>query len=117
MALADSLARTAQGHALVDGHVVAHFRRLADHDAEGVVDEDPSPDERTGVDVDAGEDARGPRHGPRRGAPVAHPESVRHPVGPQGVQARVGEGGLEEPARGRVAFAHRREVLADVAEH
>ena len=53
MALAGVLAGAAQGHAVVDGAVVADLRRLAEDDAQAVVHEQALADLRAGVDLDA----------------------------------------------------------------
>ncbi len=45
-------ARPAQRHHVEHGDVVPHHGRLANDDARPVVDEDPLPDARRGVDVD-----------------------------------------------------------------
>jgi hypothetical protein len=45
-------ARPAQRHHVQHRHIVPHHGRLADDDAGAVVDEDPLPDARRGVDVD-----------------------------------------------------------------
>lgn len=42
----------AQRHTLIQLHMAADHRRLADNDACAVVDEEPRPDLRAGVDVD-----------------------------------------------------------------
>jgi hypothetical protein len=42
----------AERHALVQGHVVADLRRLADHDPHAVVDEHAGPDARARVYLD-----------------------------------------------------------------
>jgi hypothetical protein len=57
MALAVALAGAAQRHALVHGHVAAHDGGFADHHAGRVVDEQPPPEQRAGMNVDAGVEA------------------------------------------------------------
>jgi len=52
--LAGVLAGAAEGHAVVDGAVVADLRRLAEDDAHAVVDEQAAADLRAGVNLDAG---------------------------------------------------------------
>jgi len=41
---------------MVEHHVVTDLRRLTDHDAGAVVDEEAPADARTGVNLDAGRD-------------------------------------------------------------
>ena len=53
VALARREARPAQGHALIQGHVVPDLGRLADHDPCAMVDEQPLADARRRVDLDA----------------------------------------------------------------
>ena len=53
MALYDVLSRTAERYVLIQGTVVADFRRFADNNTRAVVDEKPLSDFRTGVDFNA----------------------------------------------------------------
>lgn len=47
-------ARTAEGNTLINGDIVADFGGLANHNAGAVVDEEPSADGSTGMDLNAG---------------------------------------------------------------
>src|SRR5690606_4948731 len=77
---------TAQGDAVVQHHVVADLRGLADHDAHAVVDEEPAADPCTRVDLDAGQPARELRAGAGRETQAAPPESMPDAVRPDRVQ-------------------------------
>ena len=102
MALAGVLAGAAEGHAVVDGAVVADLRRLAEDDAHAVVDEQALADLRAGVDLDAG----------LVPAPLADPAGkekvlvLEQPVGnaviDQNVKARVKQDDLQHRACRRV---------------
>ena len=94
---------SAERDPVVDHHVVADLGGFADHHAHAVVDEEPAPDGRAGMDLDAGEEARELRQHP--GGPAQRrlrPQPVGQPVGPDGVQTRVDERVLDVSARGRV---------------
>ena len=67
-------AQRAERHALVQLHIPADVARLADDDAGAVVDEEPRPDRRPGVDVDARLGVGELRHHPRD---ERHPEPVQ----------------------------------------
>ncbi len=58
MPLAVLLAGASQSHALIKSHVIAHDRRLADHDAHAVIDEQPPSNLGSGMNFDSGEQAR-----------------------------------------------------------
>ena len=58
MALAVLLAGAAQRDALVQQHVVADLRGLADHHAHAVIDEEAAADARAGMNLDARQSAR-----------------------------------------------------------
>src|SRR6185503_19639039 len=95
-------AGAAERHALVEGHVVADLRRLADHDPHAVVDEHAAPDARARVYLDAREEPRHVRDEPRRDPPSGAPETVRQPVKGEGVNAGITEHDLEPAPRRRV---------------
>ena len=102
LTLAGVLASAAEGHAVVDGAVVADLRRLAEDDAHAVVDEQALADLRAGVDLDAG----------LVPAPLADPAGkekvlvLEQPVGnamiDQNVKARVKQDDLQHRACRRV---------------
>ena len=71
----------AQRHILVDGHVVADLRSLADH-REAVVDEEVAADLRARVDVDRGQEARDMVHEAREEVELAFPQPVADAVKP-----------------------------------
>ena len=52
MALADVLACAAERYALIEQTIVPNFGSLADHNAGPVVNDQPTADGRTGVDLD-----------------------------------------------------------------
>lgn len=52
--LAVIFAGTAEGNTLINGDIVADFGGLANHNAGAVVDEEPSADGSTGMDLNAG---------------------------------------------------------------
>lgn len=56
VAFAGNEADSAERHSLIDQDIVFDDRRLADDDAESVVDKDPSTDRSPWMDVDVGED-------------------------------------------------------------
>ena len=112
-------AGAAQRDALEQGHAVADLGRLADHDPGAVVDEEVAPDARGRMDLDPGHDAARVRQQARHERHVGLVQRVRDPVREDRVHARVGEQDLRRSgrARGRVAVAGRRDVLAQLARH
>src|SRR3546814_1500524 len=70
----------AEGDALVEGHVVADLRGLADHHAHAVVDEEAAPDGGARMNLDAGQQARDGGNPPPDQEPAPAPEGVGQPV-------------------------------------
>ena len=119
VALAGFEARPAQRDALEQGHAIADLGRLAHHDPGAVVDEEVAPDAGGGMDLDPGHDAARVRQQTGHERHVRLVQRVRDPVGEDRVHARVGEQDLRRSgrARGRVAVAGRRDILAQLARH
>ena len=57
MALASLFAGPSKRHALKEGDVLANLRRLPDHDAHAMIDEETFADDRGRMDFDAGQNA------------------------------------------------------------
>src|SRR5674476_1657511 len=109
--------RSTQGDALVQGDVLADLGGLADHHAQGVVDEQPWAEDGTGMDIDSGEHPRDRRDEPPEQQVVTAPEPVGQPVRPNGVQTRVAQHDLGGTARRGVAVTDRPYVTAHGGEH
>jgi len=104
VALAVPLAGAAERDALVESDVAADDGGFADDNAGGVIDEEAAAEQRTGMDVDAGEEAGEPRKNTCGQAQLHLPEPVRNAVIPDGPQARIAEHELKPGARCWVAF-------------
>src|SRR5450759_5127538 len=102
MALALLVAGTAQGHALVEQHVVANLRGLADHHAGTVVDEEAASDGGAGMNLDPGKEAADLRDHARHQRHAPAVQAVRQAVHQDGVEARVAEKNLQPTLGGRV---------------
>src|SRR5262245_41596325 len=95
---------TAERDAVVEREVFADLCRLAHDDAHAVVDEEAVADGRARVDLDAGKESAQVGDEAAQEAPLAHPERMRQPVEPDGVQAGVAEEDLGGAAGGGVAL-------------
>src|SRR3989304_4769354 len=73
------------------GHVGADPGGLADDDAHAVVDEEPRPQPRRGMDLDARQEAAEVRNEARERRPAAPPEAVGDPVEREGVDAGIAD--------------------------
>ncbi len=107
----------AQRHALVDGAVVADFRRFTDDHAHAVVDEHAPTNGGAGMNLDAGEPAPPVRNPPPEPVPAALPAGMRHAVKQQGVQARITGDNLPGRTRGRVALQDDLDGLTQSLQH
>jgi len=93
--------------------IIANHRRLADDDAGGMVEHDALADHRGRVDVDL-QEARGQAlqiQGKVLAAGL--PQRVRDAIGLERMKALEIEQGLDQAARGRVAFDRGHEVGAE----
>ena len=101
-------AGAAERHALEQGHVLADLRRLADHDAHAVVDEEAAARGGPPGWISMPVTKRATCDTKRASVePAPPPEPVADPVEGQRVDARIAEHDLERRARGRIALAAR----------
>src|SRR5688572_19992928 len=112
VALGAAIQRSAaERHALVNSAVVADFRRLADHYAHAVIDEDAPADLHRRMDLDAGEPAADVRAEAAGPAQAVRPQPVADAVEEDGVQAGVAGQHFPGRARGRIALEHAGDVI------
>ena len=100
-------AQRAQGHALIDLHMVADDGGFAHHDAGAVVNEEVFSNGGAGVDVNAGDAVGVLGHDPGQ---QRHPQGVEHmgqPVDGDGKQAGIAENDLVHAEGGGVAVEKR----------
>jgi len=102
----------AQRHAVVKRHIVADDRRFADDDAHAMIDEQPLADARTGMDLDAGEEASEVRDEAAAPAQAVRPQPVRQTVRDQCMDSRVTGQHFPESAGCRVPIEYRLDVCA-----
>jgi len=118
VALAAVLAGPAQRHVVEQHAVVADVRRLGDLHAGAVVDEEASPDSRSGVNFHSGEKARQGREQPRQQRhPVADVERVCDPVEEDRVERRMTQQGFDAAGGGGVVALHDAQVFQESLEH
>src|SRR6185437_16586199 len=82
VALAGLLAGTAKRYALVEGHIVAHDCRFADHDTQPMIDEEATADACARMYLHAGKEPRDLRKQPGPELPSCAPQTVLHTVPP-----------------------------------
>ena len=108
--LPDGKALGAERHMLVKLDVLPDGRRLADHHAGAVVDEEGFPDRCAGVDVDPGEPVRVLGHHARQKRHPLQIQDVRKPVRADGGKGRIAENDLVQAACGGVAGVGRLQI-------
>ena len=111
------LAGAAQRHALVQRDIVAYDRGLADDHAHSVVDEQPPPDLRAGMDFDAGDQAGGLGQRAGRELPAMDPQPMMEAETPQGVETRVQQHDFKRGLRRGIAVFHGGDVLTHGGKH
>jgi len=101
------LARASQSHALIQGYVITHDRRLADHHAKAVIDEQPSSYLCSGMDFNSGEETRGLRKESSGQEKMMVPQPVIDAIEPDCVQSGIAQEDFKAGLRGGIAFYHR----------
>ena len=96
--------RSAERHPVVDRAVVANFRRLADHDAHAVVDENPAADLCARMNFNAGEEAPDVGDPAGEALPPLKPAPVRRAVDDHRMKPRIGKEDFERAVRCRILF-------------
>jgi hypothetical protein len=113
MALAVLLACAAQGHALVESHVVADDRRLADHDAVAVIDEQTASDLRSGMDFNSSEKTRGLRQHASQQERAMIPQPVIQAVKPDRMESGIAQIHFQAGLGRGIVFHHVGHVFAN----
>ncbi len=111
------LTRTAEGHVLIEQHVVADFGGFADDDAHAMVNEEALADAGSGVDLNAGEGAGDVAHHAGDGVPAAAIKPMGQPVQENRVDAGVEQQDLQCVPGGRVALVDGIDLFTDGPEH
>ena len=89
MAFAFFLTRPAEGHALIEGNVVADDRRFSDDNAHAMVNEQAFANLGAGMDLDAREEAGNGGNDAGRDKPLMLVEEVGQAMGPDGMKAGI----------------------------
>src|SRR5690606_7379446 len=117
MALALVPAGAAQGHALVQSHVIADLGGFPYHYAHAVVDEETPPHLCSGVDLDTGQPAAQVGQHARQQAGVAQPEPMCETVEPDSVQSRIAQQHLPLAAGSRVTMEYAGDIFSHAFKH
>src|SRR5436190_11353546 len=102
MPLAALAAGAAQRDALVQQNVVADDGGFADHHARAVINEEPAPDCRAGVNLDLREEAADLREDTRQQRDVPAIESMGESVRQDSVESRIAEEDLDDALGRRI---------------
>jgi hypothetical protein len=115
--LAPREAGAAQGHALVDRHVVAHLGRLTDHDPHPMIDEQPPPDPGSRMDLHPRHRCRTERNDSRQQRHTGRKQRMRNAVSQERLHPSIRQEHLHPPhaPRGRVALLRGGEVLPNLS--
>ena len=116
MPLALLVPRAAQRHTLVERHIVAHNRGLANHHPRAVVDKHTPPNLRSRMNLNPRAEPRHLRKNPRRQFPLRAPQSRGDPVHPHRVQPGIAKHHHRPRAGRRIACHHRIDIFANVCE-
>ena len=117
MAFALLQTRAAQRHRVIQRDLFADLCRLANDHAHAVIDEQSVPDLRTGVNLNAGEEAHDLRNVTAQQFQMMYPQPVRQAIAPQGIQPRIAQQHLQQTARRRIAIEHGLNIAAKSCKH
>jgi hypothetical protein len=109
-------AGAAQGHAVVERHVVPHDRGFADHHAHTVIDKQSAPNLRAGMDFNSRPKTRYLRKIARQQPKVMLPQPVVQVMNPHRVQSRVQQNG-QFAGRRRVAVKDGLDIFLYRSQH
>src|SRR5579864_7495194 len=112
MALAFLFAGTAERYSLVQRYIIAHNRRLSDHCAHAVVDEEPASNLSTGMNLNSSEQARDLRDEPSQESHVVQPQPVAEVMRPHRMQSGITDQNFEVGARGRIRLKDSGNIFA-----
>ena len=104
MALAAVFARATQRSALIDGHVIAHFRRLSDYHAHAVIDKHAMAQLCLRMNFYAGKKARQRGIKPAQPLHMMHIQPMRPPVPAHRMKAGIVPYDFPGVSCGRVAL-------------
>ncbi|MNK96625.1 hypothetical protein D3C87_1169150 [compost metagenome] len=110
-------AGAAQGHALINSHVIADFGGFTDNDAHAMVNEETTTDLGTRMDLDPGQPAAEIRHQPRQPFQVRAPQHRRQTVNPDGVHAGVASQDFKSVTRRRVTMENTLDIFTQTLKH
>ncbi len=105
--------RAAERYALVHGDVAADDGRFADDNSGGVIDEEPRPEKRARMNIDARIESADLRKDARAEAQLVMPQPMRNAMNPHGPQPRIAEQNFEVGARSRIALHDRTDIIAN----
>ncbi len=107
----------AQRDAVIQGDVVAHLGRLANHHAHAVVNEEAFADLGAGMDFDAGEEAPDVRQEAAKQSPASLPGGVRKTIDLERVEAGITQKDLEARLDRRITVKDNVDLFAKSLEH
>jgi hypothetical protein len=101
VSLPSLLSCPAEGDALIHGHIVADFRRLADDDPGSVINEDTLADFRSWVNFNVGQEAVDVRNQAGQNRHTQFPKPVGNSVEPNSVDAGVTKDNFQPTEKSR----------------
>ena len=103
---------------MIERAIVGDFSGFADHDSHPVVDENPAPHRRPGMDLDSRQPARPVREPSGEPAQAEPPQPMGHPAVPdERMQPGIARQHLPPGAGGRVPVEYDGDIFAKAAEH
>jgi hypothetical protein len=108
---------TAQGHAVVERHVIAELAGFADDDAHAMIDKQVAADLRARMDFDTRQPSGDLRYQAGHKGPLAPPKPARQAVKSESLKARIAQDHLKPRAGGRIARHHGIDFLDQRLEH
>ncbi len=102
---------------MVERHVIADLRRLANDHPHAVIDEKLAADLRSGMDFNPGQEPADVRYETPKEKKLVTPEPVGDAVDPEGMKSRIAEDDLQGTACRRVTIKNRIDIFSKALEH
>lgn len=107
----------AQRDAVIQHHIIADDRRLPDHRAHAMVNEQPPADDGAGMNLNPRQPPRQLRDEPRCAQPSPNPQAVGQPVRHDGMHPGIEQQHLRARTRRRVAGKNGVDIVFKTFEH
>ncbi|MNJ59958.1 hypothetical protein D3C77_556650 [compost metagenome] len=117
MAFALIPASAAEGHALINSHVITNLGGFTDDDTHAMVDKETTTDLGPRMNLDPGQPATEVRHQPRQPFQFVAPQHAGQSMDPDRMHAGVAGQDFKSVTRRRVSMEYALDIFTQTLEH